>query len=63
MDWNNILSYAVKKVDKSIKLKYFPHITENGKWVMLGKKTLCFYMWDYYFIEAMLKIRRGVVCK
>lgn len=33
MDWNNILSYAVKKVDKSIKLKDFPHITENGKWV------------------------------
>ena len=33
MDWNNILSYAVKKVDKSIKLKDFTHITENGKWV------------------------------
>ena len=32
MDWYNILSYAVKKVDKSIKLKDFPHITENGKW-------------------------------
>ena len=33
MDWNNILSYAVKEVDKSIRLKDFPHITENGKWV------------------------------
>ena len=33
MDWNNILSYAVKKVDKSINLKDFPHITENGKWI------------------------------
>jgi unsaturated chondroitin disaccharide hydrolase len=32
MDWNNILSYGVKKVDQSIKLKNFPHITENGKW-------------------------------
>ena len=42
MDWNNILSYAVKKVDQSIKLKYFPHITENGKWVMLGKKNIMF---------------------
>lgn len=33
MDWNNILSYAVKKVDKSIRLKDFPHITENGRWI------------------------------
>ena len=33
MDWNNILSNAAKKVDKSIKLKDFPHITKNGKWV------------------------------
>jgi unsaturated chondroitin disaccharide hydrolase len=33
MDWNNILSYAVKKVEKSNKLKDFPHITENGKWI------------------------------
>jgi unsaturated chondroitin disaccharide hydrolase len=33
MEWNNILSYAVKKVEKSIKLKDFPHITENGKWI------------------------------
>jgi unsaturated chondroitin disaccharide hydrolase len=33
MDWYNILSYAVKKMDKRIKLKDFPHITENGKWV------------------------------
>lgn len=32
MDWNNILSNAAKKVDKSIKLKDFPHITRNGKW-------------------------------
>ena len=63
MDWNNILSYAIKKVEKSIKLKDFPYITENGEGVMLGKKKLCFYMWDYYFIEAVMKIRRGVVCK
>lgn len=34
MDWDNILSYVIKKVDKSIKkLKDFPHITGNGKWV------------------------------
>ena len=33
MDRDNILSYAVKKVDQSIKLKDFPHITENGKWI------------------------------
>ena len=33
MERDIILSYAVKKVDKSIKLKDFPHITENGKWV------------------------------
>ena len=33
MDRNKVLSYAIKKVDKSIKLKDFPHITENGKWV------------------------------
>ena len=33
MDRDNILSYAVKKVDQSIKLKDFPHITENGEWV------------------------------
>ena len=33
MNWYNILSYAIKKVDQSIKLKDFPHITENGKWV------------------------------
>jgi unsaturated chondroitin disaccharide hydrolase len=33
MDWNNILIYAVKKVDKSIDLNDFPHITKKGKWV------------------------------
>jgi len=33
MDWNNIPSYAVKKMDKSVKLKDFPHITENGRWI------------------------------
>ena len=33
MEWDNILNNAVKKVDKNIKLKGFPHITENGKWV------------------------------
>jgi unsaturated chondroitin disaccharide hydrolase len=33
MEWNNILSYALRKVDKSIKLMDFPHITENGKWI------------------------------
>jgi len=33
MDWKNILSYAIKKVDRSIKLTDFPHITKNGKWV------------------------------
>ena len=32
MDRNKVLSYAIKKVDKNIKLKDFPHITENGKW-------------------------------
>ena len=32
MDQNKVLSYAIKKVDKNIKLKDFPHITENGKW-------------------------------
>ncbi|MCK4733831.1 MAG: glycoside hydrolase family 88 protein [Methanophagales archaeon] len=32
MDRNNILGYAVKKVDQRIKLNDFPHITENGKW-------------------------------
>ena len=36
MDWDIILSYAVRKVDKSIKLTDFPHITENGKWVTTG---------------------------
>jgi len=33
MDWNNILSYAIEKVDRSIKLTDFPHITKNGRWV------------------------------
>lgn len=33
MAWNNILSYVVERVDKSIKLNDFPHITENGKWI------------------------------
>ena len=35
MDWNknSSLNKAVKKVDKSIELKDFPHITENGRWI------------------------------
>jgi len=33
MDWSNVLNKAVKKIDQSIKLKDFPHITENGKWI------------------------------
>lgn len=33
MELDNILNNAVKKVDKSIKLKGFSHITENGKWI------------------------------
>ena len=35
MDWNKniILNKAVKAVDQRIKLKDFPHITENGEWV------------------------------
>jgi unsaturated chondroitin disaccharide hydrolase len=35
MNWNknSILNNAVKKVEKSIKLKDFPHITESGKWI------------------------------
>lgn len=72
MDLNNILlSYAVKKVDKSIKLNDFPHITGKGKWVTTKDGIVahgCFHkpagigadvslIWGNYYIGALLKLK------
>lgn len=33
MDWNNIPNKAIEKVNQSIGIQHFPHITKDGRWV------------------------------